>query len=477
MQARQTLSTLIHRRILGAWMVALLVLAGCGGGDGPALQAQPQTLTFEAAPSLWLGAQATVLAQATSGLPARYSSLTPAVCTVVADTGVVTALSVGECRVAANQAGNTQYAPASPVILTLAVQQPREQHITVGTLPTLSLYGSARVEASASSGLPVQFSTATTSVCTVDAASGQVTSLAAGDCVITVEQPGNADVDPATAVSVTLHVDDSGAAATVPGAPTSLQATLGDDGESVVITIGALSDAGGLPVQRYTAVSNPAGLSVSANATTLTLHCPASGCAGYTFSAYASNALGDGARSAAVEVVTTMDVVARFYEPDTQPNDSIFSGSFVLNSSTRTVTALRGQLSESMTGSATVPMTQVSLSHTLVSLSDGGTGALVSSFALPTVDTFYPNGFADTENGIYFGWPDKAYNPATANSFITLDLSIDHPTAAASAAQIARMVYGDCAPGGMMGSACMTGVSGGGTMGGYPVSLTVSVHH
>ena len=107
--------------------------------------------------------------------------------------------------------------------------------------------------------------------------------------------------------------------------------------------------------------------------------------------------------------------------------------------------------------------------------SDGAGGLRVSSFALPTTDVFAPQGFADTTNGIYFGYP-AAYDAASANSFVTIVVDPLHPLAALSAAQIARLAYGDCAPGGMMGAACMTGVDSGGTMGGHPVEQTTTVH-
>ena len=53
------------------------------------------------------------------------------------------------------------------------------------------------------------------------------------------------------------------------------------------------------------------------------------------------------------------------------------------------------------------------------------------------------------------------------------------PTAPLTQAQINKLAYADCAPGGMMGATCMSGttVAGNGTVGsmsGYPVSLVIT---
>ncbi|MEY4754907.1 MAG: hypothetical protein RJA44_2582, partial [Pseudomonadota bacterium] len=100
-------------------------------------------------------------------------------------------------------------------------------------------------------------------------------------------------------------------------------------------------------------------------------------------------------------------------------------------------------------------------------------GLLVTSFALNTVNTFTPNGFADTVNGYYYGFP-TAWSAASANSFIKLDLNPDFPTRTPDTAQLNHMEYGDCAQGGMMGAACMTGTANGGTMGGVPAEQVVT---
>ncbi|MEX8505852.1 hypothetical protein [Leptothrix ochracea] len=452
------------------------LLSGCGGGDGTALDAVPQSIAFQQpTPTLQLGSNATLTASASSGLPVSYTSLTPAICSVGGDSGVITALTLGTCQIIANQDGNSHYAPAPVTKLTLVVQVNRAQTISFSPSPSLSVYGSATVAASASSGLAVSFNTTTPLICQVNAQTGLVTALTTGSCVIVASQPGDALHDAATPISTTLSIGGTGTLG-VPSAPQGVSATLGSTDDTVIVSYTGLSDAGGSPITAYTVASVPAGLSASAASGPITVTCPLS-CAGYAFSLSARNASGDGSASATAEVITTFDVRARFFEPDTQPNDSIFVGTFTLNSTTRAVSGLAGTLSESMTGSAngSTPMTVIALPHQLSSVSDGAGGLLVSTFALNTVDTFSPSGFADTTNGIYHGFP-AVWNAATANSFVTLDIDPNRPTQSLNASQVSRLAYGDCAQGGMMGAACMTGTASGGTMGGYPVEQVVTRH-
>jgi hypothetical protein len=173
-------------------------------------------------------------------------------------------------------------------------------------------------------------------------------------------------------------------------------------------------------------------------------------------------------------VLTQFQVKATFFEPDTQPQDTIFTGSFTLNSTTQTVSGLSGSLTESMTGP---PMITVPLSYQLSSVSDGSGGLLVSSFALNTTNVYSEGGFAANSEGFYYGFPSAKHPGApggVGNAFVTIYVNPADPTAALTAAQINQLVYGDCYPGGMMGDTCMTGYRGRGTMGGYPVAQSIS---
>jgi hypothetical protein len=460
-------------RMAGLSSALCVAMVGCGG-NGPALDATPQAITFEAPPALLLGQQATVSASASSGLPVSYTSQSPAVCAVAADTGVVTGLALGDCVIAADQAGDSHYAPAATATQALVVQSAgRAQTISFAAAPTLTQYGLATVSATSDAGLAVTYASTTPAVCIVDVRSGLVTDLAVGDCVIAAQQAGNDDYDAAEPVALTLPVAARVGDPAPPGAPSGVAARLGSDGNTVIVSYTGLADSGGNPVTGFTAQSVPAGLSASVASGPITIACGGS-CSGRSFQVVASNTLGAGAASSAAEVVTVLNVTARFYEPDTQPNDSIFTGSLSFNSTTGTASGLAGKLTESMTGSASTPMTEIALAHQLTSINDGTGGLIVSTFALPTTDVFSPSGFADTLNGIYFGYP-ATYNEATANSFVSVYLNLANPVATPTPAQVNLLVYGDCAPGGMMGAACMTGMVNGGTMGGYPVAQTITV--
>jgi hypothetical protein len=143
-----------------------------------------------------------------------------------------------------------------------------------------------------------------------------------------------------------------------------------------------------------------------------------------------------GVASGAAHILGDYNVVLTVYEPQTQPNNSLFTGRFTLDSTTRSVSGLTGSLSESMTDS---PMRTVGLSHQLAALSDStGTGLLVGSFALATTDTFVvAHGNAGWKPGpasdaLYAGYPSAA-NPAaggTGNAYALIFVNPDDPTAA-----------------------------------------------
>lgn len=466
--------------------LAALSLGGCGD-DGPAVGANQQVITFAAAPPLTLGGVATVSATASSGLAVRYSSTTPTVCSVESGTGVVTATAAGTCIVAANQAGNSTYAPATQVTQSLPVIYDPNQTISFGPVPPLSVGGTATVTAIASSGLPVRYSSTTPTVCTVDGSSGLVTDLTAGACSIAANQAGNANFTPAPQVTQTITVSPANGT-TVPGTPSGVTASAGSAANTVRVTVGG-TDSGGSPIISYTVTSSPSGVTATGPASPLTVTCPDT-CTGYAFSVFASNASGNGSVSALADVITTYSVLETFFEPDTQPRNTIFKGTFTYNATTRTVTNLRGSLSESMTGAQIAypndTMTWLPLNYQLSSLPvtlGGVSGLLVTTFMQNTTNTLSANpAFGGTDGwspgtgfGLYYGFP--GVNPGNAYGRIFVNSS--DPTATLTQTQIDKLAYADCAPGGMMGATCMTGttVAGYGTVGsmsGYPVSQVIT---
>jgi hypothetical protein len=471
------------KKTFGSVLAILVVVLWCGcDSDGPAIEARPQTITFGAAPPLALNDSATVTATASSGLPVSYSSTTPTVCSVNSVTGVVTDIAVGTCVIAANQSGNTTYAPAPQATQSLPVVFDPSQTITFGATPILSLGGTATVAATASSGLAVSYSSTTPTVCSVDRRTGQVTGLAEGTCIIAADQAG--DVNFSAAPQTTLSITVSAASGiSVPGAPTGVTATLGGTANTVIVSIGA-TNSGGSPITGYTVTSSPAGIVAHGLASPITVTCPST-CVGYALFVIATTVVGDSLPSAPTDVLTAYDVIETFVEPDTQPRNTIFIGSFTFDSTTGTVSNLQGILSESMTGDQIAypndNMTWLALNNQLSSVYDATLGGLlVTTFLLPITNTFWTgtggNGWAPgTGDGIYYGFPDA--NPG--NAYARIFVNTTDPAAPLTQAQIDKLAYADCTPGGMMGATCMTGTTVAGywsvgTMSGYPVSEAIT---
>jgi hypothetical protein len=160
-----------------------------------------QTISFDAAPSVTVGGTGTVSATASSKLPVTLSSLTTSVCTVSGNS--VTAIAVGTCTLAANQAGNSTYAAAPQVTQSVTIGKV-SQTISFDALSSVAIGGTGKLKATASSGLTVTFSSLTTSVCTVSGSS--VTAIAAGTCTLAADQAGNSSYDPAPQVTKSFSI-------------------------------------------------------------------------------------------------------------------------------------------------------------------------------------------------------------------------------------------------------------------------------
>lgn len=466
------------------WGTALAItvtLMGCEG-EGPAIEANPQMIRFTAPQEPALDQRtATVLATASSDLAVQYSSLTPAICSVAHDTGLVTAFTSGTCIIAANQSGNERYAAAPQVTQTIVFTF---THTLVFSQPpaSMNLHDQATVTAVDSLGLPINYLSDTPSVCSITGDTGQVTALAIGDCTI-VARAGTLQARQTFFIASPIFI-------TAPGSPTNVTAIAGDAPNTVLVHIGGTSSTGGSPITGYLVTSYPAGLSAQATTSPITVNCLES-CSGYLFSVTAINEVGASPPSTPAEVITNYQVVETFFEPDTQPNDSIFVGSFTYNATQKTVTNLRGRLSESMTGgSKPYPddtMIWLTLDYQLsaVPITLGGVeGLLVTTFLLTTTDTLSDDptlngtdGWSPgTGFGFYHGYPSGT-NPG--NAYARIFVNTDDPTISLQQEQIDKLAYADCAPGGMMGKICMTGTTVAGygnigTMSGYPVAQTIT---
>jgi hypothetical protein len=146
----------------------------------------------------------TLTASATSGLQVTFTSLSPAVCSVSGN--VVAEIDLGTCTIRASQAGNENYAPAADVDRSFNISQ--TQFIQFSALGNKTYTDPPfTISATATSHLPVGFSSLTASVCTV---SGNTVSLAAaGTCTIQASQAGNASYYPAPTVDQSFIVHQS----------------------------------------------------------------------------------------------------------------------------------------------------------------------------------------------------------------------------------------------------------------------------
>ena len=164
---------------------------------------QAQTITFGAAPAVFVGSTGTVSATGgASGNPVTFTSTTTDVCTVSGST--VTGVTAGTCTIAANQAGNSSYSAAPQVTQTFSIGQ-GSQIITFGTAPTVIVGGTGAVAATGgASGNSVTFTSTTTGVCTVSGST--VTGVTAGTCIIAANQAGNSNYSAASPVTQTFSV-------------------------------------------------------------------------------------------------------------------------------------------------------------------------------------------------------------------------------------------------------------------------------
>jgi len=107
-----------------------VVLCACGGGSESTPQAKDavtqaigaatHTLTFDQVKTQFYATQPDALiARSSSGLPVSFTSSTPTVCII--DANALKLLNAGTCTVTAAQAGNSVYAPASPVSRSFTV--------------------------------------------------------------------------------------------------------------------------------------------------------------------------------------------------------------------------------------------------------------------------------------------------------------------------------------------------------------------
>lgn len=126
--------------------------------------------------------------------------------------------------------------PISAIVTVTPVKS--SQTIIPGTAPTVIVGGTGTVSAAATSGLPVTFTSLTTSVCTVSGVT--VTGVSAGTCTIAADQAGSTDYYPAQQTILTINVGKGSQTITLGTLPSVIVGGTG--------TISATGGASGLPV-------------------------------------------------------------------------------------------------------------------------------------------------------------------------------------------------------------------------------------
>jgi sugar lactone lactonase YvrE len=246
----------------------------------------PQTITFGSLNAVTYGSSPVTLEASTnSGLPVAYTSSNTAVATVSGST--ITIVGGGSTTITATQPGNSDYQVASEVSQTLTVS-PAAQNISFGALSPVGFSPGLTITltATATSGLPLAYTSSNTAVATVSGST--VTILGAGATTITANQPGNANYQAAASVAQVLTVDPGSQTITFnPLSPVSYS-------QGLTLTLDA-SASSGLPVS-YTS-SNPAVATVSGTTATIlsqgttTITASQAGSADYLAAANASQML------------------------------------------------------------------------------------------------------------------------------------------------------------------------------------------
>jgi hypothetical protein len=193
-----------------------------------------QTIDFTQPGRAAAGVRVPLAATASSRLPVSFHTNTPDMCTVSAMTART--LATGTCTITATQGGNTDFAAARNVTQSFGIRAGQNaQTINFGT-PAAGRVGTpVTLTASASSGLPVSFSSATPAVCTVSGAT--LTTLAAGTCTITATQGGSTTYAAARAAPRSFQVNPA-----APATPAALIRSLA----AAAFAAAGLAAAGGV---------------------------------------------------------------------------------------------------------------------------------------------------------------------------------------------------------------------------------------
>jgi hypothetical protein len=221
-------------------------------------QSQSITFTSSAPAHAYLGGPTyTISATATSGLPVIYGSASQSTCTVSGST--VSFVGTGICNIVAFQLGNASYAAATPIVQTFNVSAIPQTLAFTSSPPSNAFQGGPTytISATATSGLPVIYGSASQSTCTVS--SSTVNFVGTGICNIVAFQLGNASYAAATPIVQTFNV--------LPQAAPSFAGNATSGSATWLQRFSTTITASGRPTPTLAVTSFlPFGLSVTANA-------------------------------------------------------------------------------------------------------------------------------------------------------------------------------------------------------------------
>ncbi|MEY4164391.1 MAG: hypothetical protein RL419_233, partial [Actinomycetota bacterium] len=154
----------------------------------------------------WSAATFGLTVTATSGDTPTVTSSTTSVCTVAGTT--VTMVGSGSCSLTASEDGNTNYATASDVSVSVTINK-ATQTITFAAMSTQTWSATPiTISPTSSSGLTVTVSSSNTAICSVSGFS--VTMVASGTCTLTASQSGDARYSAATSVDRSFSITSNG---------------------------------------------------------------------------------------------------------------------------------------------------------------------------------------------------------------------------------------------------------------------------
>ena len=293
---------------------------------------------FNLEPKSFGDAPFTLSAISTAGQPVTYMSSDPAVATVAGNT--VTIKGVGTTTITATQEGSYDCCYAAiPVEQVLTVTK-GTQTINFNTLPG-KIFGdpSFMLTATATSALPVSFSSSNPAVATVSG--NTVTITGSGTTTITATQLGNNNYAGATSIDRTLNVSKANQSITFNALPTK---TFGNTYFALTATT-----TSGLPLS-YSS-SNPAVATVSGNTVTIT--------GGGTATITATQTGNNNYNGASVQQLLTVNKASQNIQFDPLPAKNSGDPSFALTATSSSGLAVT--YSSSNSGVATISGNTVSI--------------------------------------------------------------------------------------------------------------------